>query len=70
MQVDTAPPLALLLLLVLLDHKGLVRHQRLGMGVRSQRSKYLPNHFLTLTTSDLQSEVFNWEILGLFCISR
>lgn len=70
MQVDTAPPLALLLLLVLLDHQGLVRDQRLGMGVRSQQSEYLPNHFLTLTTSDLQSEVFNWEILGLFCISR
>ena len=46
MQVDAAPPLALLLLLVLLDHQRLVGDQRLGMGVRPKRRKYLSKTYV------------------------
>lgn len=52
MQVDAAPPLALLLLLVLFDHQRLVRDQCLGMDMRSQRREHLSKHIQLKTTTD------------------
>ena len=64
MQVDAAPPLALLLLLVLLDHQRLVRDQCLGMDMRSQRREHLSNYFTTPTTTDQLS----LESVAILCV--